>query len=79
MVNRVMTVSERRYLKKNSTVFCSGQIFGVCSTKPLGICKWPVKAQIFDHLHLSPIDIALPPAHRAYGPEGRNCHYHRYY
>jgi len=35
MVNRVMTVSERRYLKKNSTVFCSGQIFGVCSTKPL--------------------------------------------
>jgi len=59
MVNRVMSVSERRYLKKNSTVFCSGQIFGVCSTKPPGICKWSVKAQIFDHLHLSPIDIAL--------------------
>jgi len=59
MVNRVMSVSERRYLKENSTVFCSGQIFGVCSTKPLGICKWSVKAQIFDHLHLSPIDIAL--------------------
>ncbi len=39
MVNRVMTVSERRYLKGNSTVFYSGQIF--------------------DHLHLSPIDIAL--------------------
>ncbi len=50
MVNRVMSVSERRYLKENSTVFCSGQIFGVCSKKPLGICKWSVKAQIFDHL-----------------------------
>ena len=59
MVNRVMSVSERRYLKENSTVFCRGQIFGVCSTKPLGICKWCVKTQIFDHLHLSPIDIAL--------------------
>ena len=59
MVNRVMSVSERRYLKGNSTVFCSGQIFGVCSTKPLEICKCSVKAQIFDHLHLSPIDIAL--------------------
>jgi len=59
MVNRVMTVSERRYLQKNSTVFRSGQIFGVCSTKPLGICTWSVKAQIFDHFHMSPIDIAL--------------------
>jgi len=54
-----MTVSERRYLKKNSTVFCSGQMFGVCSTKPLGICTWSVKAQTFDHLRLSQIDIAL--------------------
>ncbi len=66
MVNRAMSVSERparhrppeadsgeaggRYLEDNSTVFCSGQIFGVCSTKPLGICKWSVKAQIFDQL-----------------------------
>jgi len=59
MINRVMTVSERRYLKKYSTMFCSGQIFGVCSTKPLGVCTWAVKAQIFDYLYLSPIDIAL--------------------
>jgi len=59
MVNRVMTVSERRYLKKNSTLFCIGQIFGVFSTKPLGICKWSVKAQIFDYLHLILIDIVL--------------------
>jgi hypothetical protein len=59
MVNMVMTVSEGRYLKKNSTLFCTGQIFGVCSTKLLEICTCSVKAQIFDHLHLSPIDIAL--------------------
>jgi len=59
MVNRVITVSERRYLKKNSTVFCSGQIFGVCSTKPPEICTWVVKAQIFDYLYISPLDIAL--------------------
>jgi len=59
MINRVMIVSERRYLKKNSTVFLSGQLCGVCSTKPLGMCIWSVKAQIVDHLHLSPITIAL--------------------
>jgi len=59
MVNRVMAVSERRYLKKNSTVFRSGQIFGVCFTKLLEIRTCSVKAQIFDHLHLNPIDIAL--------------------
>ncbi len=59
MVNMVMTVSERRCLKKNSTVFRSGQIFGVCSINLLEICTCSVKAQIFDHLHLNPIDIAL--------------------
>ena len=59
MANRVMTVSERRYRKENSTVFCSGQISGICSTKPPGICKWSVKIKTFDRLHLSPIDIAL--------------------
>jgi len=59
MFHRVMTVSERRYLKKNSTVFLSSQIFGVCSKGALKIYTCAVKAHIFDHLHLNPIDIAL--------------------
>ena len=59
MINRVMTDSERRYLKKNSTVICNGQLCGVCSTKPLEIYTWAVKAYIVVHIHLSPIDIAL--------------------
>ena len=59
MINRVMTVSERRYLKKNYTVACNFQLCGVYSTKSLEIFTWSYKAHIVDHAYLSLIDIAL--------------------
>ena len=44
-----MPVSERQYLKKNSTELCSGQIFGVYSTEPIRVCTSFFKPQIFGH------------------------------
>ena len=38
--HRVMRVFERRYLTKNSTGLCSGQIFGVCAPEALGVLAW---------------------------------------
>jgi hypothetical protein len=44
-----MPVSERLYLKKNSTGLCRGQIFGVCSTESMGVFSGFIKPQIFGH------------------------------
>jgi len=47
-------------LDMSNDIICGGLLsLSIISLKPLGICKWSVKTQIFDHLHLSPIDIAL--------------------
>ena len=54
-----MPVSERRYLKRNSTGLCNGQIFGVYAHEPLGICTFLSKPQNIWPYPPREIDIVL--------------------
>ncbi|UCG63620.1 MAG: hypothetical protein JSW12_13160 [Deltaproteobacteria bacterium] len=40
VVKGIMPVFERRYLKKDSTGSCSGQICGVYTLEALGVSVW---------------------------------------
>jgi len=52
-LREAMAVSERRYLKRNSTGLCGGQIFGVYTNEFMGIFSFLCKPQIFDHMLIS--------------------------
>jgi hypothetical protein len=49
-LKEAMAVSERRYLKRNSTGLFNGKIFGVYSTEPIETFAFLCKHQIFYHI-----------------------------